>query len=207
MGAGNRVLQDAYEVASSPLLALARVRNSTDFKPINVLKLSEAPALEKVNETGEIKYGSRGEEKEAFKIETSAKIFSLSRQAWVNDELGAFADFNTAYGRAGAETVASQLVALFTANSGDGATLSDGNPLFHAVSRKNKAASGTIIDIAALAAARQALRETKGLDGVTPIGLTPKYLVVSPAKETQAEQLCPPFSPIRSVMPIPSHRK
>lgn len=187
-GAGNRVLQDAYQAASSPLMALAKVRNSTDFRPINVLKLSEAPALEKVGESGEVKYGSRGEETEAFKVETFAKIFSLSRQAWLNDDLGAFADFNTAFGRASAETVASQLVALFTANSGDGATLADGNPLFHAASRKNKAASGTIIDIAALAAARQALRETKGLDGVTPIGLTPKYLVVSPAKETQAEQ-------------------
>lgn len=124
--AGNRVLQDAYLAAQSPLRQLARVRSSADFRPINVLRLSEAPTLEKVNEAGEVTYGSRGEESEAFKIDTFARIFSLSRQAVINDDLGGFADFVTAMSRAAAEREALQLLALFTANSGNGATLKDG---------------------------------------------------------------------------------
>lgn len=188
LGAGNRTLQQAYEAASSPLLSLARIRNSTDFRPINVLRLSEAPALEKVGESGEITHGSRGEEREAFSLETFARIFSMSRQALINDDLSAFADFGMAFGRAAAETVAKQLVALFTANSGAGATLEDGDPLFHS-SRENIAGTGAAISVDALGAARQALRETKGLDGVTPIGMTPRFLVVGPAKETEAEKI------------------
>jgi hypothetical protein len=151
------------------------------------LKVSEAPELKKIVEGGEVTYGSRGEEKEAFSVETFARIFSLSRQAYTNDDLGAFADFLQAFGRAAAETVAKQMVALFTANSGDGVNLFDGQPLFK-TTRGNKAASGAAIDVTSLGSARQALRETKGLDGVTPIGLTPRYIVVGPAKETQAEQ-------------------
>lgn len=187
LGAGNRVLQEQYQVAQSPLLLLGRQRQSADFRPVNVLKVSEAPELRKVVEGGEVTYGSRGEEKEAFNVETFARIFSLSRQAYTNDDLGAFADFLQAFGRAAAETVAKQMVALFTANSGDGVNLFDGQPLFK-TTRGNKAASGAAIDVTSLGSARQALRETKGLDGVTPIGLTPRYIVVGPAKETQAEQ-------------------
>jgi hypothetical protein len=43
----------------------------------------------------------------------------LSRQAVINDDLGAFADSNTAFGRAAAQTEADLLVALLTANSGN----------------------------------------------------------------------------------------
>jgi HK97 family phage prohead protease len=187
LGSGNRVLQDSFDVAQSPLMLLSRVRISADFRPINVLKVSEAPELLEIKEGGEIKYGSRGEEAEAFSVKTFGRLFSLSRQAYANDDLSAFADFLLAFGRAAAETAAGQMVALFTANTGNGVNLSDSNALF-TTARGNKAAAGTVIDVTNLGAARQALRETKGLDGKTPIGLTPRYLVVGPAKETQAEQ-------------------
>jgi HK97 family phage prohead protease len=186
-GAGNRVLQDAYQVAQSPLILLGRERQAPDFRAINVLKISEAPSLAKVSEGGEVTYGSRGEGKEAFSVETFGRIFSMTRQAYINDDLGAFADFLQAFGRAAAETIAAQMVALLTANSGNGVNLDDGNPLF-TTARGNKASSGTAIDITNLGLARKALRETKGLDGKTPINLTPRYLIVGPAKETEAEQ-------------------
>lgn len=185
---GDRVLQDAYRAAQSPLKALARRRDAKDFRPLTQMKLSEAPQLLKVLEGEEVKYGSRSEAKEAFQVETFARIFSLSRQAIINDDLSAFADTNTAWGRAAAETEGSLLVSLFTVNGGDGADLDDGNPLY-ATSRGNKASAGTAIDVTNLGAARQALREMKGLDGKTPIGVTPKHLVVGPAKETEGEQV------------------
>jgi HK97 family phage prohead protease len=187
LGAGNRVLQDAYTVAQSPLILLGRERQAPDFRAISVLKISEAPALEQVDEGGEVTYGSRAEGKEAFSVKTFARIFSMTREAYVNDDLGAFADFLQAFGRAAAETIATQMVALLTANSGNGVNLDDANPLF-TTGRGNKAASGTVIDITNLGLARKALRETKGLDGKTPINLTPRYLLVGPAKETEAEQ-------------------
>ncbi|MFO1126389.1 MAG: HK97 family phage prohead protease [Methylocystis sp.] len=187
-GSGNRVLQDQYTRAQSPLLLLSRERQSADFRPINSLKVSEAPALQKVKESGEVTYGSRGEEKEAFSVETFARLFSLSREAYTNDDLSAFGDMLRAFGQASAETQANQMVALFTANSGNRVNLSDSTPIF-ATTRGNKAASGAAIDVTTLSAARKALRETKGLDGVTSIGLVPRYILVGPAYETIAEQV------------------
>jgi phage major head subunit gpT-like protein len=113
----------------------------------------------------------------------------LSRQAIINDDLGAFADSNAAFGQAAAQTEADLLVSLLTANSGNGVNLDDGNPLYGTgATRGNKSASGDSITITSLSAARQALRGMKDIDGKTPINVTPKHLVVGPAKETEAEQ-------------------
>lgn len=186
LGAGNRTLQARYEAASSPLLTLGRERQASDFRAISVLRLSQAPKLEKVGEGAEITHGSVAETKESFRVETFARIFSLSRQAIVNDDLDAFSDFLSAFGRAAAQSVTDQLVSLFLANSGDGADLEDGDPMF-ATTRGNKAGSGGNIDTTTLAAARLALRTIKDIDGVTPLAMTPSYLLVGPASETEAE--------------------
>lgn len=192
--AGNRVLLDSYESAQSPLMSLARVRSAPDFRNIYALRIGEAPALEKVAEGGEIHYGTRAEVSETFKVETYARIFSLSRQAFVNDDLSAFGDFNAAFGRAAAECEANQIMALLALNSGNGPTMSDGKSLFHS-DHGNLAGSGGAIDTDTLSAARLALRTLKGLDGTTPVNLVPRFLVVGPAKETEAEQVVATLAP------------
>lgn len=194
--AGNRVAADAYQITQSPLKALARRRTATDYRPISVLRLSEAPRLEEVRENGEIRYGSRGEAKEGFAVKPYGKIFGISRQAIVNDDLGAFGDMNAAFGRAAASTESDQIAALFTANGGNGAKLDDGNPIYGA-DRGNKAAAGAAITVVSLGAARKALRDAKDIDGITPLNLTPRYLVVGSAKETEAEQVLHELSAVQ----------
>lgn len=90
--AGNRVLNDAYRVAQTPLINIAKRREAVDFRALTTIKLSEAPRLSEVKEGGEVTHGARSEAKESFKLKTYAKIFALSRQAIINDDLGAFAD-------------------------------------------------------------------------------------------------------------------
>src|SRR5207249_5943753 len=135
---------------------------------------SEWPKLALVNEHGEVTSGTRGEAKESYALQTFARIFSLTRNALVNDDLGAFGDFGRAAGRAAAETEADVLTALLTANSGAGATLDDGNALFHST-HANVAGSGGAINVTTLAAARLAMRSQKGLDATSPINATPRY--------------------------------
>ncbi len=187
-GAGQRVLTDAYKASETPLKNLARNKTARDFRPVSAIRLSEAPRLLKVNEGGEIKHGSRAESKETFRVETYGRMFSISRQALINDDLNAFADTSADFGRAAAMTEADLLAALLLANNGDGGKLDDGTPVY-AASRGNKAATGSAITVAALGLGRQAIRDTKGLDGITPISVTPKHLVVGSAKETEGEQV------------------
>jgi phage major head subunit gpT-like protein len=184
---GNRVLQDAYQVAESPLKDLARRRIAPDYRTLTTVKLSQYPSLLPVTEGGEIKYGSVSEAKEAYGIKNYARIFSITREALVNDDLNAFAESNAMWGRAGAETEAQLLVSMFTANSANGLNMADGNPLY-TTGHTNKAASGGAINVATLNDARLAMRQTTGLDGKTLIGVSPKHLVVGAVKETEAQQ-------------------
>lgn len=189
---GNRVLSAAYQRAQSPLKQLARQRTASDFRALSVLKLGEFSGLQKVSEAGEIKAMTTGEAKESYALETFGGIFSLTRKAIINDDLGAFARWGEMMGAAAAETEAKQLLALLTANSGGGVKMDDGKNLFHA-DHGNLAPSGLPLNYTAtedpLSDARLALRKQTGLDGKTPINAVPKYLLVSPENETAAERV------------------
>jgi len=189
-GVGSRMLMPAYQAAQSPLrTVLARQGSRNDFRTGSTLKLGEVGALPKVTESGEITHTSRAEAASGYALDTYASIFSISRKALINDDLGAFRDWASAAGQASAQTEANLLFALLTQSSGAGPVMDDGKRLFH-VDHGNLAGSGTnLSDTAGLAAARLALRTMKGLDGKTPIAVTPKYLLVGPARETAAEKL------------------
>jgi Mu-like prophage major head subunit gpT len=161
--------------------------------------LSEAPRLAEVKEGGEVKHGARSESAESFRLKTYARIFSLTRPAIINDDLGAFADSASAFGKGAAQTEADLLASLLTANSGNGANLADGSPLYGTgANRVNRAAAGDVINVTTLGAGRQALRSMKDLDGVTPINATPRHLVVGPALETTAEQFLHSISAVQA---------
>lgn len=193
-GAGNRVLADAYRRAESPLKQLARQRTAADFRPLSTLKVGNFTKLEKLTEAGEIKALSTAEAKEGYSLETFGGIFSLSRKAIINDDLGAFARWGEMMGQAAAETEAGQLLALLTANAGAGVTMGDGKALFHA-DHGNLAAASSLLDVLSLDTARQAMRTQKMQDGKTPVNVVPRFLVVSPALETAAEKLLTSIQP------------
>ena len=184
-GAGNRTLVAAYQAAQSPLKALARQSTMADFRTSTRLKLSDIGLLEKVAESGEIKSTTRGEAAESYKLDTYATMFSLSRPALINDDLGAFRDWGNTAGRMAAETEANLLWTLLKSNPIMG---EDGKRLF-SVDHKNLAAVGAEPSTSELDTARRSLRGMTALDGKTPINAVGKYLLVGPALESTAEQL------------------
>lgn len=156
-GAGNRTLMTAYQAAQSPLKALARQTTMADFRTGTRLKLSDIGLLEKVSESGEIKSTTRGEAAESYALDTYGTMFALSRKALINDDLGAFRDWGATAGRMAAETEANLLHKLLVSNPTMG---EDSKKLFHA-DHGNLAAAGSALDVAALSAARLAMRNVK----------------------------------------------
>lgn len=183
-GAGQRFLLDMFAAAESPLKKIGRRRAARDFRPISGLELSGFGTLPEVLEAGEIKSGTFKERKESYAVKTFGKMFALSRQAIINDDLGAFSDPIRIMSRAAAETEASLLADLIN----DNPAMSDGSALFHSA-HGNLAASGAVPSIDTLSAGRLAMRSQKDLDGVTPIAAAPKYILSSPTFETTIEQL------------------
>jgi ATP-dependent protease ClpP protease subunit len=184
---GNRLLRRAYESAPGNLKLTGRSVLADDFRPLTRLALSEAPKLERVNELAEYTHGTFAEAKESYGLETFGRMFNLSRRALVNDDLGMFSQATARFGVAAAEFEAQYLVDMLVLNSGAGPTMGDGKALFH-TDHKNKAASAGAISVTTIGDAVKAMRTQKGLDGVTPINVTPRFLVVPAALEMVALQ-------------------
>jgi HK97 family phage prohead protease len=186
--AGNRALLERYGPMSSPLKGLSMKRNARDFRTQSFIRPGEAPKLAKVGEHGEITAGTLSEDSRGLKLETYAKLFAITRQAMINDDLGAFSDFINAFAQSAAETEGDLFFELLSANSFAGATLSDTLPFFHA-DRGNKAAAGAAISVEAVSAGRAAMRQQKNVNGTGTAGVVPAVLLVGPKKETEAEKL------------------
>ncbi len=194
-GTGARILKPAYEAASSPLVAMARKATANDFRTQSMLQLGEMGLLKKVSESGEITATTRGEAKESWSLETFGRIFSLSRKALINDDLGAFADFATAAGQAAANTIADLLVTALTQSSSAGPVMGDGTRLFHST-HGNISGEGLAIDEGSVSMARVAMMTQTGVDGQTLINVRPDTLVVPPSLLTQAEKFVATIQPI-----------
>ena len=186
-----RTLRQSYDSVPSALKRIARQTTVKDFHEKQRIMLSEAPDLEKVNEAGEFKHGTMTEAGESFKIDTFGRLISISRQALINDDLGAFQDLPRRLGIAAADFEAEFLVDLLEMNSGNGPKMADGKTLFHA--NHSNLLTGNIIGNG-LSAARLALRHQTSLSGKR-LNLSPKYMVVPAEMETEAEKFLTAITP------------
>lgn len=187
-------LLDAYAKAEPAIKRICRMATAADFKERRVLRIGEGTPLAKTPEGAEHQFGSVGEWKQSYAVETWARIYSLTRQAIVNDDLGAFDQFVRNLGYLAADVEARVIVSLLTANSGAGPVLDDGYELFH-VNHGNLAGSGGAIAETTLDTARAAMRTQKGVDGELVIDAEPAYILVPAAKQTAAEKMIAAITP------------
>lgn len=190
MGAGERYLLQTFAAAASPLKRLSRQRTARDFRAISGIQLSGGGTLDRTPEGAEITYSAFKERKETYKLETWTKGLTLSFQAIVNDDLGAFNDNVAKLARMASETEAQLLAKLVT----DNPIMGDGIPLFHA-NHGNLAAVGGPPSVEALSAGRKAMRNQKDADGVTPLAAAPAFILSGSEHETVIDQLLTQITP------------
>lgn len=178
----NRTLRDAYALAPQTWRPLGRQTTVSDFREVSRVALGDIAALEKVNEHGEYKYGSLGEEGAPLKVGKFGKIIAITWEAIVNDDLSAMTRIPQALGAAAAQTESDVVWSLLLNNP----DFVDGSPIFSSA-HGNVAASGGAINTTTLAAARAAMRKQKSKAGHF-LNLGPEYLVVGPDKELEAYQ-------------------
>jgi HK97 family phage prohead protease len=180
-----KVAAQAYQAAESPLKALARQRTLPNFKTSTSIRIGEMGRLTEITEDGEFTHTNRAEAGETMALKTFGRAIHVSRKLLIDDDLGLLGDMTAAMGAAAAQTEAEEMVKLFTGNP----NLSDGTAVFHASRGNTVPGALPVLSEAALTAARKHMRTVKGLDGKTIINAVPKYLVVSPDLETDAEKL------------------
>lgn len=181
--AAGRALKAEYQAAPRGLAQLATTVTASDFRARTLIDIAgDTISLEKVHEAGEYKYATIKEGSNSVRLETFGRIFAISRQAIVNDDLDAFSRLPRVLARSAIAMEDELLASLVESNP----TLGDGVALFHS-SHGNLAGSGGAISETTLAAGRLAMRLQTGLNGGA-LGLAPAYLVVAPAAETLAEK-------------------
>jgi ATP-dependent protease ClpP protease subunit len=128
----HKALQSAYGVAALTWNRFCATGSVSDFRAHNRYRVGSLSNLEAVSELGEFKNKTIPDgEKSSISVGTKGNIINLSRQAVINDDLGAFIGLAASLGRAAARTIESDVYALLALNSGMGPTMADNQPLFH----------------------------------------------------------------------------
>jgi len=129
----HKALQQAYARAALTWNRFCAIGSVSDFRASNRYRTGSFGQLDAVNELGEFTNKSIPDgEKGSITATTKGNIINLSRQAIINDDLGAFVGLSGMLGRAAARTVEADVYALLALNGGLGPVLGDGLTLFHA---------------------------------------------------------------------------
>ena len=114
-------------------------------------------------------------------LATYGKLFSISRQAIINDDLSAFTKVPMMMGRAAMRTVGDLVYAILTGNP----TMSDNVALFHNTHKNLLTAAA--LSVARIDAAKTAMRTQK--DGKATLDIRPGFLLTPVALESTAKAL------------------
>ncbi len=184
----NVTLLAAYNEAPTTWRQWCGIASASDFKEIHKIRVGEMPMLEPVLENGEYKMADLMETKDSFSIGTFGKKFALTRQAIINDSLGAFTRIPQMFGSATARTINTKVYEMLVSNP---KIAEDGKAIF-STDHKNLAATGSVLSISSLNDARVAMRRQTGLrkdSNAVKLNLTAQYLIIPPELETLARQI------------------
>nr|WP_252402367.1 ClpP-like prohead protease/major capsid protein fusion protein [Escherichia coli] len=175
----NKALLQGWEGAEETFQRWTKKGQLSDFKTAHRVGMGGFPSLRQVREGAEYKYVTTGDKGETIALATYGEIFSITRQAIINDDLNQLTDVPMKMGRAAKATIGDLVYAVLTKNP----KLSDGKALFHA-DHKNMS-TGTI-SVASLDDARRLMRLQK--EGERALNIRPAFMLVPVALETLALQ-------------------
>ncbi|MER1882726.1 Clp protease ClpP [Proteus mirabilis] len=152
----------------------------SDFKTAHRVGLGAFPSLRQVREGAEYKYVTLGDKGETIALATYGELFSITRQAIINDDMNMLTDVPMKFGRAAKATVGDLVYAVLIDNE----KMSDKKALF-STDHKNMLTGG--MDVETISAGRTAMRQQK--EGERTLNIRPAFMLVPTTLETQAIQV------------------
>lgn len=175
----NKSLIQGWDEAAETFELWTKKGQLSDFKTAHRVGMGGFPSLRKVREGAEYKYITTGDKGETIALATYGEIFSVTRQAIINDDLNQLTDVPMKMGRAAKATVADLVYAILTTNP----KLSDDKALFHA---DHKNLSSGAISVGSIDDSRKLMRLQK--EGDRNLNIRPAYMLVPVGLETLANQ-------------------
>ena len=172
----HKTLLSAYGLQALTWSRFCKRGTVSDFRAHGRYRVGSLGNLQSKNELGEYKQIAIPDgEKSSITAATKGFILSISREAVINDDLGALTDQASAMGRAAARTVEADVYALLLSNSGLGPTMSDGKTLIHA--DHGNVATGAAMSVDAFDAMRVLMAQQKDVSGNDFLDLRPDVLL------------------------------
>jgi phage head maturation protease len=179
----NKSMKHAYNAQATSYKIWTSEGSNPDFKPTKKYQISEAGDLDLIPESGEFKHDEMKDEAVSCSLLTYGKIFSLSRQALINDDISILTKLPASYVRAAMRGINRGCYKALGSNP----AIYDGVSLFHA-NHGNLAGTAAAIGVASVGAGRSAMRKQKNLRGNEILNITPKFMLVPSSLETDAEK-------------------
>jgi len=174
----NKHLVTAFMAVENTWSSITARRNAVDFKTMTGYRLTGDMQYEQVGNGGELKNGSLGEASYSNKVDTYGKIFSLTRQDMINDDLGALSDLARRLGRGAALKINDVFWTKFLDNSS-----------FFTEARGNYSdGTSTALSIDSLTSAETLFLDQTDEDG-KPMAINPVILLVPNALFVTGTQL------------------
>jgi hypothetical protein len=156
---------------------------ATDFRAHTGVSLEAFSSLDLVPEDSEYKHGEITDHGITYIVATYGKLFGISRQAIVNDDVNAFTLVPAAMGRAAMRTAGDAVYNILIKNP----QMPDGNALF-SPAHNNLAAAGAAINAASFGAGITAMGTQKGKQGEA-LNIAAAYLLHAVARRAEAYTL------------------
>lgn len=172
-----KVLLAQYAITPDTWKTFCKIGSVSDFRTNKRYRLGTFGSLSALNELGEFVNKSIPDaEKQSLTATTKGNIIGISRQAIINDDMGAFDTLAAMLGRAAALSQEVDVYALLALNAGLGPTMTDGLTLFHAT--HGNLTTGAALGSAAIDADRVAMGSQKDPSGNEILALIPSALVL-----------------------------
>ena len=154
----------------------------TDFRQAKRVGLGDFGYLPEVGEGEEYTYGTIGDEGASVALATYGQLFSITRQAIINDDMHLLTKVPEKMGQAARATIAKLVFALLTGN----ALAQDGKKLFD-VSHKNSL-TGAALDVSNIDKAVQLMNGFTNSHG-EPLSIDPEFMLAPTSLYTKARQI------------------
>jgi len=183
----NKEILEGYMEEDQSWREVSMIRNVSDFKAVTSYRMLDNMEYDELAADGRIKHGTLGEESYSRQAKTYAKMFSITRQDIINDDLGAFDALRSRIGMGAAKKFNKVYWTKFLDNS-----------TFYTSGRTNYITGSTTnlgTDGVGLSLGVQAFRQMKSpaADGAKKLGESvggrPEILVVPPELEAAADIL------------------
>lgn len=114
----NKEILQGYMEEDAVWREIAQTKSVSDFKTVTSYRMLDDMEYEQLGPGGVIKHGKLSEESFTRSVDTYAKMFSLTRQDIINDDLSAFDDLRQRVGGGGAIKLNDLFWTTFLANLG-----------------------------------------------------------------------------------------